>query len=328
MARLRVVRRQGAVEQIRYRKADDGLRYKHDTEAPTDLFLVDVDGKKGSLVLPRGNADGWERDGGTTWLTNKPARSRRSSMAAQRTKRRPPRGYKSWKTYMASIRPNGSKKRKARRSSTASGGTGMARKRSSKRRKSTKRATTRRRSVVVYAANKPKRRRHTYRRNGTSLMRRGRGIVAQTMDLAIGGLVGGATVVVGEATSRLVRSRVFSEPAGTAMAAIMEGATAIAGGLTIEIAGKRRPRAQQFAHDFVAGGFAAIIRSMLRPYAVTHPIINEALADGGRRIIPRRAVSSFAKAPAMGSWPRGGRRALGAGGSAGISETDRELGYA
>jgi hypothetical protein len=326
MTQLRFVRRQGAVEEVRYRKGDDGQRYKHATEAPTDLWLVDVDGQKGSLVLPRGAGDGWEKDRTGYWLTNKPKHRRARAMATRTTrrgttrrkaKRPPPRGFKSWSTYMASIRPGAkrtsarkaSRKRKVHASSHNTPGGTVARKRKRGGGRKAKRARSSSRRVVVHQ-NKPRSHRRRYRRNGSFM---GRGIVGQVMTLAKEGVIGGITNVAGEATTRLVRGRVFGMAAGETISSATEFGLAIAGGLLVQ-----KMFGRQVAHDYVVGGTAGIIRSTAKQLGI--PFVSEALSDDGPRLV-RRLNGYVPRRPGIAGY-------VGAGGSSALSgETEKELGY-
>lgn len=320
--RVRVVRRQGDVEEIRYRKADDRRFYKHATEGPTDLFLVEIDGKRGSLAMPRGDVDGWEEIDGDYWLTNKPRRSRRSrgvTMAAKRSKRtssrrtarrgtarqaprrkkrRPPAGYASWSAYMASIRPPRRRARATGSPTSASGGT-MASKRKRRRR-----STARRHHASNPPAAKRRRstRRRTYRRNPFG----GRGLVGQVTNLAKEGVIGGVTVVAGEAATRLVRGRVLGMAAGQTLSSVAEAGIAVAGGLVVE-----RMFGRQAGRDFVVGGVAGILRATAKQLGV--PFVADALADdGGRIILPRnRAVAGYVRGPGLGSYVDTDNSALG-----------------
>lgn len=326
MARIRLVRRQGELEQVKYRKRDDGLYYYHDSEKPTDVVLGELDRRgrkqKVAVLLPREAGDGWERDGDTTWLSNPPAR--------KRAMRKPPKGFRTWKAYMASIRPGAKKKRKANasrkrrasasRSTThtrrATGGTMAKRKR-----KAARKATSRGRSIVVYANRPTKRRAHRrrhHRRNSPMS-----GIVGTVTETAVNGVIGGVTQVVGEATSRLVRSRIFGKPAGQISSGAIEAITAIVGGVAIQMIGKRSRMSELLANNFTSGGIGGVIRTTAKQFNV--PIVAEALADDGPRIIRpgdraytlpagggRRRLASYP----IASYPLSGM----------TSETDRELG--
>jgi hypothetical protein len=273
MPRVRVVAQQGEVEEVRYRKSDDGRYYKHETETPTDLFLVDVNGKRGSLMLPRGTGHGWERDGSTHWLTNPPSRRRmatkrkaphkstkRRATTRRKAKRSPPHGFKTWSAYMASIRPNSS-----------TGGTMAKRKRRGGRKATARRPKSRARRRRVYAANPAHRTRRRYRRNpGFSVNR----IIEQVKD----GAIGAVAVVGGEAVTRLTRSRVLSMTAGTTLASATELGIATAIGILGE-----RVVGRQIARDMLIGGYAGVLRATAKQLGV--PLVAEALSDDGPRVI-------------------------------------------
>ncbi len=282
---VRPIALQGELEETRYRKRDDGKYYAH--EGSADLWLVETSGgQRGTLSLPRRGA-GWTKDGGTYWLTNSPHEathmSKRTSSARRTKKRPPPRGFKTWAAYMASIRPGGKKMAKARK----------------RGRKSTRKKTaTRRRSSVVVLANPHRRRRH---RRNPPLMK---GLIGRLTN----GAIGGTAIVVTKATARAIRSRAFSMPAGTLKAGAVELTISTAAGIVAAMF-----ISPSVGQSIIDGGFANAIEQGVTGLKV--PFIASALGDGGRsyvirngRALPRRLngyVAGPAGRPALGGYVAG-----------------------
>lgn len=264
---------QGAVEDIRYQKRDDGEHYVHDVESENELWLVDVNGKRGTLMVPRDRTPLWSKDGGTYWLNNPPrARGKRGAMATRskarrrsttrrKSKRPPPAGFKTWSAYMASIRPNSYK------------GASMAAK---KRRKSSRRPAKRRRHVAAAKSNPPahhsRRRARHHRRNPPLLSITG--LLGRVKKAAIAG----PTLLVGEGAARLTRSRFFGMPAGTLMGGAVEFLAGIAYGLAAE-----KAFGPEVGQNVTNGATAGVLRVAAKQLT-GFPIVQEALGDsGGRR---------------------------------------------
>jgi hypothetical protein len=303
---VRIVRRQGAVEEVRYRKGDDGRHYKHATEGPTDLLLVEVDGKRGALLLPRDNAHGWEKDGATYWLTNKPRekntmakKAHRRGTTRRKAHRPPPAGYKTWSAYMASIRPN--TKRSAKRS-----GASMA-KRKRRRKAGARRASPRQ----SYANNRPHRARRRYHRNPGGLNLRG------AAGLVKDGVIGAVAQVAGEAGTRIIRGRVLGLAAGQTISSAAEfGIATVIGVLGQKFVGR------QIARDLLVGGYAGVLRSVAKQSGIA--LVAEALSDEGPRLVrgARRPLSGYVqpRRPLAGY--------VGAGDNMVTDTTAQQLGYA
>lgn len=237
---VRPVRLQGRLEETRYKKSDDGLHYRHESDA--DLWLVETrDGRRATLAMPR-RGQGWTRDGGTTWLTNAPGST---SMAhkTKRSKRRPPPG--GWKKYMASIRPNrgGGKKRMAKRV-----------------RKARKAVATRARPKVVLI-NRP-RKRSGRRRNNPPVAS-----LAGVLGTVIDGAIGGATIVATEVGTKLLRGRVLKMAPGQMLSGLTEVGISTTAGLLTKyfVRGRWGERLGQLMVD---AGFASVTRAMLKQITV------------------------------------------------------------
>jgi hypothetical protein len=265
---VRPVALQGRVEEVRYKKRDDGLRYRHDSDG--DLWLVETgDGRRGTLTLPRAG-DGWTRDGDTTWLTNPPMKKRsssarrRSSTTRRKAKRSPPKGFRSWSTYMASIRPNRA------RSSASKGGSMAARKK--RRRRYTRRASTRRRRRSVTVASNPPRRRRArrrYTRRNPPAFSVG-GVINNVMDVGKGALC----VLGGEAGTRWIRSDLLGMDDGETLSSITDFAIGTGLGLLTQ-----RFLGRQAARDLAVGAYAYVGRTIARQLGSDK--VTELLGDGG-----------------------------------------------
>lgn len=224
------------VEQVRYRHAEDGKWYKHDFDPGASIELM----RDGSARIRR-------KDGKPVWfddsldtkgddvhfLINAPRRRRKST-------RRPPKGFRTWKAYMDSIRPKSKKKksstsRRASRAASGShsqGGTVMARRRRKRarahsaaphrRRRRHRKAVAHRRvsrtvrrrrrnrlhHVAGYYPNPRRRRRHavTHRRRRSS--RRYRRNAPFGLNFLIDAAKDGAVIVVAQVANRKVASLV------------------------------------------------------------------------------------------------------------------------
>lgn len=280
---VRPVRLQGRLEETFYKKSDDGLQYRHEGDA--DLWLVETnDGTRATLAMPR-RGQGWMQDGSTTWLTNSPREAHTmASKSKRRTKRPPPKGFKSWKTYMASIRP-GSRRSNPKRKRVHAMAT--------KRRKSTKR----RRSSALVIVNRPKARRARRRRNPNlgALVREATGMV-------MAGALGGAVIVATEAGTRLIRKRALGMPAGTLIAGATEVGISTTAGLLANhlLPGRIGTRVGQLVID---AGFASVMRAMVKQSSA--PWIADALADDGPSRVYVVRNGRTVRRPAMGGYVRG-----------------------
>lgn len=187
----------------------------------------------------------------TDYLVN-PVRKRRSKPArskarARRTSRRrsPPKGFKTWAAYMASIRPARANK----------GGKGMSKKR--RRRKSYSRAR-----ASAPAVRRGGGRRRSYRRNPPI----GRGIIGKVMQ----GVTDAALGVVGKAASRAVPS-LIGLPQGGAVGIATQAAVGIAAGM---VADKVRPGT---GRAVLQGALMGPIESLVKGLNI--PVISSALGD-------------------------------------------------
>ncbi len=250
---VRPVRLQGRLEETRYKKSDDGLRYKHESNA--DLWLIETkDGRRGTLAMPR-RGQGWTRDGETTWLTNAPERA---PMAKRRSRFK--KGSAAARAYMAKIRPNKGRRKVAKAKRRSSG---------------KKRRAVARRSVVLI--NSPKRRnsRRGHRRNPPALS------VAGALGRVTAGAMGGATIVATEIAQRLIRGRALGMKAGELLSDAVELGVSTAAGLAAEhfLGGNTGARYGQLIVD---AGFASVLRARIKQSKA--PWVADALADDGRRM--------------------------------------------
>jgi hypothetical protein len=185
------------------------------------------------------------------WFDN-PRKRRRSPSKRRKSKRRPPKGFRSWKAYMASIRPKG--KHMARRKR------GKSRKRSSPRRSRRRRA----RAVSITLRN-PRRHLRRYRRRhnpGFSA----RGIMGRVTQ----GAVDGIWIVGGKAVTNALPSLIGLAPTG-ALGLGVKALAAVAAGYVF---GMISPNAGKLA---TASGFASIYEPFI--VGMNLPLISPALAD-------------------------------------------------
>ena len=208
------------------------------------------------------------------WLVNKaPARKRRRTVQkARRTKakRRPPLGFRTWKAYMDSIRPNkgGSvaKRRRRRRRNTAA----VNRPRRRRRRRNP--------GTSVALANP--RRRYRRRRNPVALVNRRRR--RRNPSFSVRGLVGemkqaGVTagqVIAGKVVTRIVRARVLPDRfRGTYTQIAAELAIATAAGYASGMV--LGPRA---AANIMAGGYVGALESLIHQVKALK-FVSDAISD-------------------------------------------------
>lgn len=227
-----------------------------------------------------------------TFIVN-PRGTRRASTRKRRTatKRKPPKGFRTWSAYMASIRPS-------------SGGSKTMAKR--KRRKAGRKATSARRRSVTRT--NPVRHRRRYRRNPMGLSMGG------VKNILLGGVVDAAFGVGGKAAVRLVRSKLGYDGATTIGAAV-EVATATALGIAAaKVLGPNRARA------VVQGAFMSPIENFIK--SANLPYISATLGDEGDFAGIEEGMGGY---PAVTGGPAGVRVGGGMGGyPAGLG--DEEVG--
>lgn len=172
-------------------------------------------------------------------------------------KRKPPRGFKSWSAYMASIRPKSGRKPGPKRAKTRR--PAMSRKRrKSRRRSNPPRASFRRR------------RSSQRRRGGRRHLRRNppmRGIIGTLID----GVKGGAGVVAGKAISRAVPALIGIQPQGYLGLAVQAGVGVGAYMLADRFVGRENAR------NVLYGAFGGVIESAIRGWNI--PVLSPALGD-------------------------------------------------
>lgn len=211
------------------------------------------------------------------WLVNRaPSRKRRRAVqkVRRKAKRRPPLGFRTWKAYMDSIRPNSTggtlANRKRRRRRNAAAKTNPRRRRRRRRNPGTsvvlanpRRRRSRRRNLPVLA-NRRRRRRNP----GFSV----RGIVAE---MKTAGMTAGQ-IIAGKAVTRIVRARILPlrfRGSYTQVAAELGIATAV-GYATGMVLG---PRA---AANIMAGGYVGALESLIHQVRGLG-FISDALSDDG-----------------------------------------------
>jgi hypothetical protein len=224
------------------------------------------------------------------WLENRPRRSRTRRVRARRSstrKRRPPKGFRTWKAYMDSIRP-GSKR--------STGGKTMARRRRRRRRavaanpRRRRRSTRRvRRNPPVFLANRRRRRhvRRRYRRNPSV-----RGITGRVFGLG----KTAAGIVAGKIVTRTIRGYVPGVVGGTTMGLLTEVAIATLIGMF-----GSRFLGSKIATDMAIGGYVSAIEGFVK--ATNVPFAAAALGDDGMTI--RVPVSALRRAGVpLNGYPR------------------------
>lgn len=290
MARARVLSRH--VEAILYRHADDGLPYRHDFERGGSVASLQPDG---SLTIRNKRAKLWgmyDVHGRRQPFLENP-RGRRERMATKKrkgAKRSPPKGFKTWAAYMASIRP-GAKRRKSRRSSalTRSEGKSMATRKKKRRRNP--------------ATNPPRRGRHVarpvhHRRRRNPPAARSHALTPKALiaDVMDGG-IGAVCVLTGKVGSRQLR-RQFGYAPGTVIGSMIE----LGSGLALGLIGSRvLPRAARpYARDVMVGAFVGTLETVLKPMAI--PFVSDSLGDAGvydteTIMLPADATTAIANTP-------------------------------
>lgn len=210
------------------------------------------------------------------WFDN-PRKRRRSPSKRRKSRRRPPKGFRSWKAYMASIRPKGK--------------THMARRKRSKSRKRTHRRSTRRRARAVSITLRNPRRHRRYRRRHNPRFSAG-GIMKRVTE----GAVDGIWIVGGKAVTNALPALIGLSPTG----ALGLGVKAIAAVASGYIFGFVSPNAGKLA---TAAGFASIYEPFIRGLNI--PLISPALAADDDAYGYAAYPDETASLP-MSSYPEGG----------------------
>jgi hypothetical protein len=169
----------------------------------------------------------------------------------RKKKRNPPKGFSSWKAYMASIRPGAKKKKRAR--PNPSGGSTVARKR--KRR----RTSVARRSSSSSSSRTTRRRR--YRRNPPAVLR-------NLPAFAMGAAVGAVSATGGKILARKGRALVRQAP-GTVLGMAAEALIGIAAGALIAT------KFPTIGRDVALGGIQSPLESAISRMKL--PVIGDAL---------------------------------------------------
>lgn len=171
-----------------------------------------------------------------------------------RKRRNPPKGFRTWKAYMASIRP-GAKKRVR---SNPSGGSSVKRKR--KRRKATGRAVVRRNPSRALV-NAPRRRGRRFRRNPPSMLK-------ALPSFAGSAMLGAVAATLGKAGARKGRALARQEP-GTVFGMAAEALIALGVGIGVAQV------SPQFGRDMALGGLQSVLEGGIHRLKV--PVLSDAL---------------------------------------------------
>lgn len=217
------------------------------------------------------------------WLENPPRRRRATTSRRSAKKRKPPKGFRSWKTYMASIRPKskGGTVAKRRRRRTAA-----AAPRRRRRRRNPVRAVAlanprrrRRRNPVRALANPRRRRRRSYGVTRRRYRRNPRLSIRGVLNQAQAAAVTAVQIVGGKVATRVIRNYIpgGKPAAGVALTPtqilIELGAATAVGYLGSMFLGSR------VGANLMAGGFVGVVESLVKTYKV--PLAADALGDDG-----------------------------------------------
>lgn len=225
--------------------------WRHDFSA-RDTDIVGL--PNGSVMMrSRSGTPLWDRE---TFLDN-PGRSRRAPPMARKKKRRPPKGYRTWKAYMNAIRPNGKRKRSTRREN-------MARRRKSSRRR--RRSNAGVRIVHVHQAPRRKGGRRRYRRNPGGGLRGLTGFVLEAGKRSVG-------VLGGKVVARAVPQLIGLTPTGLPGLLVQ---TAIGLGAAVAV---RQFVSPELALNVATGALVAAEESFIR--GMNMPVVSPALSDAG-----------------------------------------------
>lgn len=237
------------VHELRYTHADDGRAYKH-------VFGPGVRAKlnrDGSVTLRHAKGSPlWEEFPERPYLVNPRGKTmaravkKSAKKSHRRAKRSPPKGFRSWGAYMASIRP-GSKK-----STPSKEGRSMARKHKKRARHTASRA---------HAPARRHARRRSYRHNPGAT-----GLLPMLMQ----GVMDAGQIVLGKAAVRALPA-LLKLPSEGAIGIGIQAATAVGLGFAAE-------KVKRGAGRMVtAGALAAPIESFVKSLNV--PILSTALGD-------------------------------------------------
>lgn len=254
------------------------------------------------------------------WLINRaPKKRAKRSVRRAGAKRPPPKGFRSWKTYMASIRPKSKGGPVARRRRRRSSAAKVTRRRRRRRNPQTVAAITnprRRRRRAVHrrrytARGAVARRRRRYSRNpGFSA----RGIMRQVktaMGLAV-------QIEAGKLGTRIIRNYIpgVQQYKGKPLGLLIELGTAVGVGYLGAMALGSRVGA-----NLLAGGVLATLESAIAQYRI--PVLYDAVSDDGATMtVPSSAAPAVAGyVQNMGGYVPPGLAGVGdIGGGTGVEE--------
>lgn len=221
------------------------------------------------------------------WFDN-PRKRRRSPSKRRKSRRRPPKGFRSWKAYMASIRPKGKGH--------------MARRKRSKSRKRTHRRSSRRRARAVSITLRNPRHHRRYRRRHNP-----RFSVKGLMGRVQQGAIDGIWIVGGKAVTNAIPSLIGLAPTG-ALGIGIKALSAVAAGYVF---GMVSANAGKLA---TAAGFASIYEPFVKGLNI--PIVSPALA-----------ADDYGAYPYVGSYPTEQLSAYPQGGGVGEEADDYAMQY-
>lgn len=297
------------VHSVAYRHARDGKNYRHDFEGAVTARL----NQNGSVTL-RHNQDKpiWKAFADQDYFVNPKEKGRKMPRRTKGGRRAPPKGFGSWKAYMASIRPGSSKRKRRKSRSTVhanptKGGTMHRKKKGSKRR-----GRRGNRSVALVRSAAPKGVRRRHRRNPPGMFS-GKGLMAFGL-----GVVTDAGILVGTRAATRVWPLAVNIDTGTpkgrtfqALAAILAGGVAHAMGHSdlgakIAAAGISVP-AEAMLHDMVKDNANPMIASAFgddRVFLAAYPGVNGYPNDVAMRAVPAASsLSAYPRAGGLNGYP-------------------------
>lgn len=209
-------------------------------------------------------------------------RGKRSRVAGRghqrrKTRRKPPKGFSTWSAYMASIRPNGTKRRKRRAAASSStGATSMAHKR---------RGTHRRRH-----ASRAHARTHTHHRRHVRRNPRGFRLpsLSGVVPFAIEATTNAAAAIGGKVVARKARGLAGQAP-GEVVGSAIELGVGLVGGLLL------RGFHRRLGTMFATGAIMAAGETALQRMNIPH--ISDSLGDDGFMVGPGTGVTLVSAHP-------------------------------
>lgn len=266
------------------------------------------------------------------WLINRGAatKRRRSTGGKRKAKRPPPSGFRSWKSYMSSIRPKSKGGTVARRRRRRRSAATVAPRRRRRRRnpavaraaatpnpRRRRRSSARRRRYTIHT-HATRRHRRRYSRNPGFRVRGILGQVKQAFGLAV-------QIEAGKLGTRIIRNYIpgVAQYKGKPLGLLVELGTAIASAYVVGMA-----FGQRVAANWLAGGVMATLESGIAQYRI--PVLYDAVSDDGATMtVPAAAAPAVAGyVSGLGGYVPPSLAGLGDVGDSGASSGVPELAFA